>query len=189
MPTIPQPKDQWYVVQVLAGFENKIRDQLRRRIQTEEMGDYIYEVLVPEERVSEVKGGKKRETSRKFYPGYVIVNMHLLDENNRLVDKTWYFIQEQDGVINFAGSKSHPIPMPRHEVDNMLAQIREREGAVLPTVDHEIGDTVTVSEGPFRGQRGTIAEIDLEKGSLMVSVDIFGRETLVPLEFWQVEKA
>lgn len=188
MPTIPEPRDQWYVVHVLSGAEGKVRDHLNRRIQAEEMGDYVFEVLVPEERVSEVKAGKKRESNRKFFPGYVIVNMHLLDENNKLVDKTWYFIQEQDGVINFAGSKSHPIPMPKHEVDSMLAQIKEREGAVMPAVEHEVGDTVSVADGPFQGQNGVIAEIDEEKGELMVSVNIFGRETLVPLEYWQVEK-
>ena len=152
------------------------------------MADYVFEVLVPEERVSEVKAGKKRESNRKFFPGYVIVNMHLLDENNKLVDRTWYFIQEQDGVINFAGSKTHPIPMPKHEVDNMLAQIKERQDGARPVVEHEVGDTVSVADGPFQGQNGVIAEIDEEKGELMVSVNIFGRETLVPLEYWQVEK-
>lgn len=188
MPTIPAPQDQWYVVHVLSGAEGKVRDHLNRRIQSEEMSDVVFEILVPEEMVSEVKAGKKREIKRKFFPGYVIVNMHLLDDNNKLVDRTWYFIQEQDGVINFAGSKSLPTPMPKHEVDSMLAQIKEREGAVMPAVEHEVGDTVAVADGPFQGQNGTIAEIDEEKGELMVSVNIFGRETLVPLEYWQVEK-
>lgn len=165
-----------------------MRDNLCRRIETEEMGDLVYEVLVPQERVSEVKSGQKRETNRKFYPGYIIINMHLLDESNELVDRTWYFIQETDGVINFAGTKDRPIPMPKHEVDGMLAQIKEREGSVKPAVEHEIGDTVNVADGPFEGQTGIIAEIDEEKGELMVSVNIFGRETLVPLEYWQVER-
>lgn len=188
MPTIPAPNDQWYVVHVLSGAEGKVRDHFNRRIQAEEMADYVFEILVPEERVSEVKAGKKRESNRKFFPGYVIINAHLLDENNKLVDKTWYFIQEQDGVINFAGSKNHPIPMPKHEVDSMLAQIKEREGEAKPAIEHEIGDTIAVADGPFQGQNGVIAEIDQEKGELMVSVNIFGRETLVPLEYWQVEK-
>ncbi len=189
MASIPAPHDQWYVIHVLSGMEGKVRDHLLRRIQSEEMSDLVYEVLVPEERVSEVKAGKKRESNRKFYPGYVIVNMHLLTDNNKLVDRTWYFIQEQDGVINFAGSKTHPIPMPKHEVDNMLNQIKERIGSVMPSVEHEVGDTVSVADGPFLGQSGVIAEIDAEKGELMVSVKIFGRETLVPLEYWQVEKS
>ncbi|MEX2580219.1 MAG: transcription termination/antitermination protein NusG [Verrucomicrobiales bacterium] len=187
MPTIPQPKDQWYVVHVLSGQELKVRNSIERRIEAEEMGDLVYEVLVPEERVSEVKAGKKREANRKFFPGYIIINMHLLNEDNTLVDRTWYFIQETDGVINFAGSKDRPMPMPMHEVEGMLAQIKEREGSIKPAVQHEVGDSVVVTDGPFQGQNGVIAEVNEEKGELMVSVNIFGRETLVPLEYWQVE--
>tara|TARA_R110002096_G_scaffold17146_5_gene59145 strand:+ start:3126 stop:3695 length:570 start_codon:yes stop_codon:yes gene_type:complete len=187
MPTIPSPNDQWYVIHVLSGQELKVRDSIERRIEAEEMGEHIFEVLVPQERVSEVKSGEKREASRKFFPGYVIINMHLLSSENTLVERTWYFIQETDGVINFAGTKDNPMPMPMHEVEGMLAQIKEREGSVKPAVAYEIGDTVIVSDGPFQGQTGIIAEVNEEKGSLMVSVNIFGRETLVPLEYWQVE--
>ncbi len=166
-----------------------MRDSLQRRMESEEMTDLVFEVLVPEERVSEVKAGTTRETKRKFYPGYIIINMHLLDDNNKLMDRTWYFIQETDGVINFAGTKDKPIPMPKHEVEGMLLQIKEREGSVKPAIEHEIGDSVSVSDGPFQGQNGVIAEINEEKGELMVSVNIFGRETLVPLEYWQVERS
>ena len=105
------PKDQWFVVQVLSGLEKKIRDNIVRRIQTEEMSDLVYEVLIPTERVQEIKRGKKTETTRKFFPGYLIVNMHLLDENNQLVEKTWYFIKDTTGVLGFAGTKDQPIPM------------------------------------------------------------------------------
>ena len=164
-----------------------MRDSIERRIEAEEMSDFIYEVLVPQERVSEVKAGQKREANRKFFPGYIIINMHLLHEDNTLVDRTWYFIQETDGVINFAGTKSHPMPMPNQEVEGMLAQIKEREGSIKPAVAYEVGDTVVVSDGPFQGQTGIIAEVNEDKGELMVSVNIFGRETLVPLEYWQVE--
>ena len=187
MPTIPAPEDQWYVVHVLSGQESKVRANIERRIDAEEMGDLVFEVLVPEERVSEVKGGQKREANRKFFPGYIIINMNLLNPDNTLVDRTWYFIQETDGVINFAGAKDRPMPMPKHEVDGMLAQIKEREGSVKPAIEHEVGDSVVVADGPFQGQNGVIAEINTEKGELMVSVNIFGRETLVPLEYWQVE--
>ena len=187
MPTIPQPSDQWYVVHVLSGQELKVRDSIERRIEAEEAGDIIFEVLGPQERVSEVKAGQKREANRKFFPGYIIINMHLLHEDNTLVDRTWYFIQETDGVINFAGTKDHPMPMPMHEVEGMLAQIKEREGSIKPAVEYEVGDTVVVSDGPFQGQNGVIAEVNEDKGELMVSVNIFGRETLVPLEYWQVE--
>jgi transcription termination/antitermination protein NusG len=188
MPTIPPANEQWYVIHVLSGQELKVRDNIERRIQSEEMSDVIFEVLVPQERISEVKGGQKREANRKFYPGYIIVNMHLLHDDNTLVDRAWYFIQETDGIINYAGTKGNPMPMPRHEVEGMLAQIKEREGSVKPAIEHEIGDSVVVSDGPFQGQTGVIAEINEAKGELMVSVNIFGRETLVPLEYWQVER-
>ncbi len=104
-------KDQWFVVHVLSGQENKVKENIEKRIKTEEMSDLIYEVLVPTERVSEIKKGKKSETTRKFFPGYLIVNMHLLDENNQLVGRTWYFIRDTPGVIGFAGTKDKPIPM------------------------------------------------------------------------------
>lgn len=188
MSSLPAPKDQWFVVQVLSGQEMKVRDNIRRRIDAEEMADHVYEVLVPTERVSEVRGGRKMETNRKFFPGYVIVNMHLLDEKNRLVDKTWYFIRETPGVINFAGGRTHPTPLPPHEVESMLLQIKEREDQVKPAIQFEPGDPVTVADGPFEGQAGVVAEINEAKGEIMVSVNIFGRETLVPLEYWQVER-
>src|SRR5258706_11843204 len=96
-------KDQWYVVHVLSGQENKVRENILKRVKTEEMGDMVYDVLLPTERVSEIKKGKKTETTRKFFPGYLIVNMHLLDENNQAVGRTWYFIRNTPGVIGFAG--------------------------------------------------------------------------------------
>ena len=181
-------KDQWYVVHVLSGQENKVRDNIAKRIKTEEMGDLIYEVLVPTERVSEIKKGKKSETTRKFFPGYLIVNMHLLDENNQLVGKTWYFIRETTGVIGFAGTKDKPIPMRKAEVDNMLAQMREREEKVKPKVSFEVGETVKVADGPFQNQNGIVEEIDPDRGKLRVSFTIFGRATPVELEYWQVER-
>ena len=160
-----------------------------RRIQTEEMSDYIYAVLVPTERVSEVKNGKKSESDRKFFPGYVIANCNLLDEHNRLVDRTWYFVKETDGVLNFAGTKDHPIPMRQREVDGMLAQVRDKDESVVPKIAFNVGDTVRVADGPFESQTGTIEEIDPERGVLRVSVNIFGRSTPVDLDYCQVDKA
>src|SRR5207249_9417730 len=95
-------KDQWYVVHVLSGQENNVRENILKRIKTEEMGDLVYEVLIPTERVSEIKRGKKTETTRKFFPGYLIVNMHLLDENNQLKNRTWYFIRKTHCVLSVA---------------------------------------------------------------------------------------
>jgi len=188
MASMPAPKDQWYVIHVLSGQEAKVRDSILRRVEPEEMGDLIFDVLVPTERVAQVRGGRKTEISRKFFPGYIILNMHLLNDDNELVEKTWYFIRETNGVINFAGAKDKPVPMPRQEVESMLLQIKEREDSVKPAVQFEPGDSVTVTDGPFDGQNGVVAEIDEAAGELMVSVNIFGRETLVPLEYWQVER-
>ncbi len=188
MASVLAPKDQWFVVHVLSGQENKVRDNIEKRVKTEEMSDVIFKVLVPTERVSEIKRGKKSETTRKFFPGYLIVNMHLLDENNQLVGRTWCFIRETTGVIGFAGTKDKPIPMRQAEVDNMLAQMQEREEKVKPKVSFEVGETVKVADGPFQNQNGIVEEIDPDRGKLRVSVTIFGRATPVELEYWQVER-
>ena len=116
-------KDQWFVVHVLSGQENKVRDNIEKRVKTEEMSDVIFEVLVPTERVSEIKRGKKSETTRKFFPGYLIVNMHLLDENNQLVGRTWYFIRETTGVIGFAGTKDKGIRRYKELTDSTVVVI------------------------------------------------------------------
>ena len=170
-------------------MEMRVRDSMLRRIQSEEMGDLIFEVLLPMERVSEVKKGKKSESNRKFFPGYVIANMHLLDENNKLIDRSWYFVKETEGVLNFAGAKDHPIAMRPKEVESLLAQVREREDGAKPKIAFSPGDQVRVADGPFESQTGTVEEIDPDRGVLRVSVNIFGRSTPVELEYWQVEKA
>ena len=126
MPVIPEAHKQWYVVHVLSGQEQKVRDRIQRQVEAEEMGDVIFDVLVPQERVEENRKGKKIETKRKFFPGYIIVNMKLFDEAQNLVERTWYFIKEMDGVIGFAGTKDKPIPMRQREVEGMLGQIKER---------------------------------------------------------------
>jgi len=188
MPTIPDPKNQWYVVHVLSGQENRVRQRIERMIEREEMGDKIFEVLMPTEIVSEVKRGKKSEMKKKFYPGYVIINMNLFTPDNRLVEDVWYFIKETDGVIGFAGTKDQPIPMRQREVDAMLAQIKERQESIRPATSFQVGDSVKVIDGPFESQNGIVEEMDPEKGTLRVAVSIFGRDTPVDLEFWQVEE-
>lgn len=192
--TEEQKRKQWFVVHVLAGQEMKVRDNLVKRIKTEEMGDFVYEVVLPMERIAEVKRGKRTETTRKFFPGYLIVNMWLFDdprENDRqpLVDKTWYFIKDTPGVIGFAGTKDRPIPMRDSEVQALLSQVRDREENVIPKIAFSIGETVKVADGPFENQSGVVEEIDPERGKLRVSVSIFGRNTLVDLEYWQVERS
>jgi transcriptional antiterminator NusG len=193
-PTIPPmsatiaPKDQWYVVHVLSGQENKVQESIRRRVKSEEMSDVIFDVLIPTERVSEIKRGKRTETTRKLLPGYLILNMHLLDEEGKLVDRAWYFIKETPGVIGFAGPKDKPVPMRPVEVESILAQMRDREDKVKPKLSFEVGETVKVADGPFQNQNGIVEEIDPERGKLRVSVSIFGRSTPVELEYWQVER-
>lgn len=186
--TEEQKRNQWYVVHVLAGQEQKVHDNLAKRVKTEEMSDLIYEVILPTERVSEIKRGKKTETTRKFFPGYLIVNMFLFDDGNQLVDRTWYFIKDTPGVIGFAGTKDRPIPMRPSEVEGLLAQVREREETVKPKISFSVGETVKVADGPFQNQSGVVEEIDPDRGKLRVSVSIFGRNTLVDLEYWQVER-
>jgi len=187
--TVHATGSQWFAVHVLAGQEQKVHDNIVKRIKTEEMTDLIFEVLIPTERISEVKRGKKTETVRKLLPGYLIVNMRLLDDAKQLVERTWYFIRETPGVIGFAGTKDRPIPMRDQEVQIMLAQMAEREDKVKPKVSFEVGETVKVADGPFQNQSGVVEEIDPERGKLRVSVSIFGRSTPVELEYWQVERS
>jgi transcriptional antiterminator NusG len=115
--------------------------------------------------------------------------MYLLDKQNQLVDRTWYFIRETPGVLGFAGTKDRPVSMRPQEVESMLAQIREREDKVKPKVSFEVGETVKVADGPFQNQSGVVEEIDPDRGKLRVSVSIFGRSTPVELEYWQVERS
>jgi len=174
---------------VLSGQEGKVRERILREARERELSDFVFDALVPMETVSEVRKGKKTESRKKFFPGYIIVNMNLFDETNQLIDKTWYFLKEMDGVIGFAGTKDRQVPMRAREVEALLSQMREREDTVRPSITFEVGDTVRVSDGPFESQNGIVEEIDLERGKLRVAVTIFGRSTPVELEFWQVERA
>ena len=179
---------QWFVVHTLSGQEQKVKDSMERRIKLEEMSDLIKEVLVPTEKVAEVKKGKKTTTMRKFYPGYMLVNMKLLDEKNQLMDRTWYFVKDTPGVIGFIGG-DRPVPLKPDEVESILAQIQERQEKVAPKVAFEKGETVKVNDGPFQNFTGMIEEVDPNRGKLKISVSIFGRSTPVELEYWQVERA
>ena len=194
MGAIPAARDQWYVVHVLSGQEGKVKENIDRRIKQDEMSDIIFEVLLPMERVSEVKKdaqgkGKRSETRRKFFPGYLLINMHMLNENGSIVERAWYFIKDTQGVINFAGTRDKPTPMRPKEVEQMLYQIRESSDNVKPKISFEVGDQVRINDGAFEAQIGSVEEIDPDQGKLRVSVNIFGRSTPVDLEFWQVEKA
>ena len=179
---------QWFVIHTLSGQEQKVKENIERRIKVNEMGDLIKEVLIPTERVAEVKKGKKTTSTRKFYPGYILAHMKLLDEKNQLVDRSWYFIRETTGIIGFIGG-DRPVPLKPDEVNNILAQIQERQEKVTPKVTFEMGETVKVNDGPFQNFTGVIEEVDPTRGKLKISVSIFGRSTPVELEYWQVERS
>ena len=179
---------QWFVIHTLSGQEQKVKDSIERRIKIEEVGDLIKEVLIPTEKVAEVKKGKKTTSTRKFYPGYILVNMKLLDEKNQLLDRSWYFIRNTAGIIDFIGG-DRPVPLRAEEVESILAQIEERREKVAPRVAFEVGETVKITDGPFQNFTGVIEEIDPDRGKLKISVSIFGRSTPVELEYWQVERA
>ncbi|NBT90692.1 MAG: transcription termination/antitermination factor NusG [Verrucomicrobia bacterium] len=167
----------WFAVHVLSGQETNVKRHMMSRIKTEEMGDYVHEVVIPTERVSEIKRGKKVETERKLYPGYIFMKMALYDTEKKLNERPWYFVKETPGVLGFADG-DRPAPMRPSEVEGMLAQIREKA----------VGDRVKVGDGPFQNQEGVIEEVDTERGRVRVAVSIFGRSTPVELEYWQVEK-
>lgn len=179
---------QWFVLHTLSAQELKVRDSIEKRMKSEEMQDCIKEVLVPMERVAEVRGGKKSVSSRKLYPGYVFIHMALLDENERIIEKPWYFIRDTQGVIGFVGG-DRPSPTAPEEIDEIKERITESEETERPKVDFEAGENVKINDGVFMGNTGVIEEVDAERGKLKVTVNIFGRSTPVELEYWQVEKA
>lgn len=170
----------WYVVHTLSGQEYKVKEMLESRIKSYEMEQLIPHVLIPSEKVAEVKAGKKTISARKFFPGYILVEMARTDE-------TYYLVRQTPGVIGFIGSGS-PIPLQEHEIQDVLAQIELKKEKVKPKVLFEIGETVKITDGPFINFNGTIDEVNPDKGKLKVLVSIFGRSTPVELEYWQVEK-
>src|SRR5712675_2566308 len=180
-------QNQWFVIHTLSGQEQKVKESIEKRLKPEEMGDYIKEVLVPMEKVAEVRAGKKTISNRKLYPGYVFVDMVLLDDNKRIIEKPWYFIKETQGVIGFVGGEP-PTPTPADEVESIKAQISDSEDREKPKVNFEVGETIKINNGPFLNFSGVIEEIEPERGKLKVTVNIFGRNTPVELEYWQVEK-
>ncbi|HEY6169617.1 MAG TPA: transcription termination/antitermination protein NusG [Verrucomicrobiae bacterium] len=179
---------QWFVIHTLAGQELKVKDSIEKRLKAEEMGEYIREVLVPMEKVAEVRAGKKSVTTRKLHPGYVYIDIALLDENKRLLDRPWYFIRETPGIIGFVGGE-RPIPVAEDEIAVIKAQISDSADQERPKVQFDVGETIKINDGPFLNFSGVIEEIDPERGKLKVTVNIFGRNTPVELEYWQVEKA
>ena len=171
---------EWYVVQVLSGWEQKVKDALEKRIQMEGMQERVSRVLIPAENVSEVKSGKKKISKRKFFPGYMLLQMEVTDES-------WYFVTETNGVIGFAG-EGKPVPLLEHEIEGILNQIEGKKEKVKPKIHFDKGESVKVNDGPFVNFNGVVDEVNPDRGKLKVMVLIFGRATPVELEYWQVER-
>jgi transcriptional antiterminator NusG len=180
-------KKQWFILHALSGHEKKVQRNIASRILQEGMEDLIGEVIIPTEKVSEVKQGKKKTVDRKFFPGYVLINICLYNEDGSFNERAWYFIQNTPSVIGFLGG-DRPVALSEEEVNSIVHQIEEKKETVAPKVMFEPGETVKIIDGPFLNFSGTIEEVDPERGKLKISVSIFGRSAPVELEYWQVER-
>ncbi len=177
---------EWYVVHSYAGYENRVKTNLESRIQSLNMEDFIYQIEVPVHMVTEIKGGKRQQVSEKVLPGYILVRMDLTDES-------WAVVRNTPGVTGFVGLSSRPSPLQLSEVASLLAPepepgTKQAEAARTSTVEFEVGESVTVMDGPFATLPATVNEINPDTQKLKVLVSIFGRETPVELSFDQVTK-
>ncbi len=174
---------QWYVVHAYSGFEKSVMRALNERIDRADMRDMFGQILVPVEEVVEMKGGQKHTSERKFFPGYVLVQMEMNDA-------TWHLVKSTPKVTGFVGgTPNKPAPISEREVQGILQQIQEGVEKPRPKVTFEVGEMVRVIDGPFSDFNGSVEEVNYEKSKLRVSVTIFGRATPVELDFAQVEKA
>jgi len=178
---------QWFALHTLSGQEGKVKLYIEKFKKQEELDDSIFEVLLPTEIVSEVKAGKKSTKTRKLYPGYVFIQMRLYGEDNKLINKPWYFVKEVAGVIGFVGG-DRPAALRQTEIDEIKSRIEAASGKEVPKVSYEIGEEVKITDGAFANLTGRIDEIDPARGKLKISVSIFGRFTPVELEYWQVQR-
>jgi transcriptional antiterminator NusG len=173
----------WYVVHAYSGFEKQVKRSLEERIQRAGKQDMFGEVLVPTEEVVEMKGGQKRRSDRKFFPGYVLVEMEMTDD-------TWHLVKDVPKVMGFiGGTADRPAPISQKEADAILNRVQEGVDKPRPKVLFEPGEMVRVVDGPFNDFNGVVEEVDYDKSRLKVAVLIFGRSTPVELEFHQVEKS
>ena len=171
----------WYVVHTQTGSEEKAKAGLLSRMAKTILKDYIGEIVVPTEQVSEIRGGKKRISTRKFFPGYILLKMEMTKES-------WYLVKTTPGITGFIGPGNNPTPLSENEVENILKRTHETEAKPSPKIVFEIGEPIRIAQGPFANFNGSVVEVFPERGKLKVSVSIFGRATLVELEYWQVEK-
>ena len=186
---------QWFVLHTLTGQENKAQKSIEARVKLERMEEFIGRCVIPTERVTEKKDGKKRTITKKFFPGYVLAELALydeakgLDENGKkaIFERTWQFLRETPGVIGFVGG-DRPQPLKQSEVDSILLD-RPSAGAMAerPKVDFSVDETVKINDGAFMGLTGQVSMVDPDKGKLKVEVAVFGRKVPVDVEYWQVE--
>ncbi|MGB0663004.1 MAG: transcription termination/antitermination protein NusG [Pontibacterium sp.] len=173
----------WYVVHAYSGYEKRVMNSLIERVSRYGMEDLFGEILVPTEEVVEISNGKKKKSERKFYPGYVIVNMELTDD-------TWHLVKDTPNVLGFiGGAAGKPFPISQREADEILQRVSTGVDKPRPKTLFEPGEGVRVIDGPFADFNGVVEEVNYEKSRLQVAVLIFGRSTPVELEFSQVEKA
>lgn len=170
---------EWYVIHTYSGYENKVKANLERRVESMGMEDKIFRVIVPEQTEIDFKDGKKKVNKKKVFPGYVLVEMTMSDDS-------WYVVRNTPGVTGFVGSGNKPIPLEYEEVKAILKQMGFDEAK--PRIAFEVDDIVRVISGPFQDFDGRIEEVNIERGKLRVVISMFGRETPVELDFDQVEK-
>ncbi len=177
------PKFDWYILKVVSNREESVRDALRRRIAIAGLDDQFGEIIIPTEKVSEFKDGKKRIRKQKLFPGYLVVQMEINDD-------TWFMVRETPGIGDFTGSGGKPTPMEKHDVDRILDAVKEpEEGGVgpRPVMAFNVGERVKIKEGTFENFEGDVEGVDETNGRVTVMINIFNRSTPVELEYWQVE--
>jgi transcriptional antiterminator NusG len=172
---------QWYIVHTYSGFEAKVKESLMQRAEALGMASVIEEVLIPTEEIVEVRDGKKTKSTRKFFPGYVLVKMEMSDE-------AWHVVRNTPRVTGFVGTGNKPVPLSDEEVDRIINQVSVAAKKPKPKLEFRIGETVRIMDGPFSNFTGQVEEINEDRSTLKVMVTIFGRATPVELEFLQVEK-
>lgn len=171
---------EWYVVHTYSGYENKIKVDLAKRVESMNMQDKIFDVIIPEEQEIEFKGGKRKVTSKRVFPGYVIVNMIMSEDS-------WYVVRHTPGVTGFVGSGGKPIPLQPQEVEKIFKQMGLIESKPR-LIDIEVGENIRVRSGPFENFEGIVRELLLDRGKIRVNISMFGRETPVELDYEQIDK-
>lgn len=172
----------WYIVHTYSGFENKVRESLLERVQSHGLEEYFGEIMVPMEKVVEMVKGQRRESARKFFPGYIVVEMEMNDH-------TWHLVKDTAKVTGFVGgTETNPTPITKQEAERIINQMAEGAKQPRPKYSFREGDEVRVIDGPFSNFNGTVEEVQPDKGKLRVLISIFGRATPVELEFVQVSK-